>query len=122
MSKAEKKSHDQKIDYLEFAARDLAATRAFFGAAFGWTFEEYGPDYLAFSDGRLDGGFFRADAKSTVATGGALVVFYADDLEATLEAVTKAGGSITKTIFTFPGGRRFHFEEPSGNEFAVWAF
>jgi uncharacterized protein len=111
----------QKINYVEFAAHDLAATKAFFTAAFGWSFVDYGPDYVAFSDQGLDGGFFRAPLASTVATGGALIVLFSDQLEDTLARVLAAGGTVVKPIFDFPGGRRFHFTEPSGNELAVWA-
>ena len=114
-------SEHGKIDYVEFPSRDMAATRAFFGAAFGWTFTAYGPEYTAFHGAGLDGGFFAADAASNTATGAALVVFYSADLEATEAAVTAAGGSIVKPVFSFPGGRRFHFCEPAGNEFAVWS-
>lgn len=114
------KEHE-KINYVEFPARDLTATREFFTRVFGWTFQAFGPDYLAFSDQGLDGGFFRSESCSTQANGGALIVFYSRDLEATLAKVEKAQGRIIKPIFSFPGGRRFHFTEPSGNEFAVWS-
>lgn len=112
-------SHE-KMDYVEFPAVDLEATKAFFTAAFGWRFVDYGPDYTAFADQGLDGGFFRSEMAATVAAGSALVVFYSDALEDTLAKVTAAGGRIIRPIFDFPGGRRFHFTEPSGNEFAVW--
>ena len=109
------------INYVEFPAADIAATKAFFQQAFGWSFEDYGPDYTAFANQGLDGGFFRSDQQSTTASGGALVVFYSSDLEASLDRVISAGGVICKDIFSFPGGRRFQFTEPSGNEFAVWS-
>ena len=111
----------EKLNYVEFAARDLPATRAFFTAAFGWEFEEFGPDYCAFSGQGLDGGFYRSELYSSTQNGSALMVFYSDDLEATSAKVVQAGGRIEKPIFEFPGGRRFHFSEPSGNEFAVWS-
>lgn len=111
----------EKINYVEFAAKDLTATKRFFEQAFSWAFEDYGPEYAAFSNQGLDGGFFQADMSSKTTQGGALIVFYSDDLEATLEKVEQAGGKIVKPIFTFPGGRRFQFEEPSGNELAVWS-
>ncbi len=110
----------EKLDYVEFPARDIPATKAFFGQVFGWQFEDYGPEYAAFAGQGLDGGFFKSEACSTTETGGALLVFYSADLEATQEKVIAAGGTITRTIFSFPGGRRFHFTEPSGNELAVW--
>ncbi len=111
----------EKLNYVEFPARDLPGTQAFFGNAFNWTFEDFGPDYCAFSGQGLDGGFYRSELYSSTQSGGALLVFYSDDLEATLAKITEAGGRIEKPIFAFPGGRRFHFSEPSGNEFAVWS-
>ena len=111
----------EKINYVEFAAGDFAATKAFFGAAFGWAFTDYGDDYAAFSGAGLDGGFYRAPLSSSCAAGGALVVLYSEDLESTLEKVKNNGGKIVREIFSFPGGRRFHFTEPSGNELAVWS-
>ncbi len=111
----------EKINYVEYPAKDLKATKQFFEEAFGWTFEDYGPEYAAFSNQGLDGGFFQADMSSKTTQGGALIVFYSDHLEATLEKVERAGGKIVKPIFSFPGGRRFQFEEPSGNELAVWS-
>ena len=110
----------EKMNYVEFPAKDLAATKAFFESAFGWSFTDYGPEYTAFENQGLDGGFFQADLASSTEKGTALIVFYSDQLEATLAKVEKAGGSILKPIYAFPGGRRFHFTEPSGNEFAVW--
>jgi predicted enzyme related to lactoylglutathione lyase len=110
-----------QIDYIEFQAADLAATREFFAQLFGWTFTDYGPDYTSFQDGRIAGGFARAEKASTIAHGGALVVFYHPELEETRDRVTELGGKITADIFSFPGGRRFHFTEPSGNECAVWS-
>jgi hypothetical protein len=110
------------INYLEFPARNLEATKAFFNQAFGWEFTDYGPDYTAFSEGSVDGGFYRAEqSSSTEKAGAALVVFYSNNLEATQAVIETAGGNIIKPIFAFPGGRRFHFCEPSGNEFAVWS-
>ena len=111
----------EKLNYVEYPARDLEATRRFFQDAFSWEFEAYGPDYLAFSDEGLDGGFYRSDLAARTGQGSALLVFYSQDLEQTLAKVTAAGGEIVKPIFAFPGGRRFHFTEPSGNEFAVWS-
>ena len=111
----------EKIDYVEYPARDIQATRRFFEQAFGWKFEDYGPDYAAFSGQGLDGGFFPADAAARTDRGSALIVFYSEDLEGTLAKVEAAGGEVVKPIFSFPGGRRFHFTEPSGNELAVWS-
>ncbi|MGV3740890.1 MAG: VOC family protein [Burkholderiaceae bacterium] len=110
----------EKLNYVEYPAKNLAATKAFFQAAFGWSFVDYGPAYCAFSGQGLDGGFFQSELAASSERGSALLVFYSDDLEGTLTKVAAAGGQIVKPIFSFPGGRRFHFTEPSGNEFAVW--
>ena len=109
------------INYLEFPARDLPATRRFFESVFNWRFEDYGPTYLAFFEPGLDGGFYQSEQAATVAGGSALTIFYSTDLAATQSKIEAAGGQITRPIFSFPGGRRFHFTEPSGNEFAVWS-
>ena len=111
----------EKLNYAEFPSSDLTATKLFFEKAFGWSFVDYGPEYTAFSGEGLDGGFFKASMCSSTANGAGLLVFYSKDLEGTLAKVSKAGGKIAKPIFSFPGGRRFHFTEPSGNEFAVWS-
>ena len=113
----------ERIDYLEYPAVDLEATKAFFSTVFAWKFTDYGPDYIAFArqgDG-VEGGFYRARLKSISENGAALTVFYSDDLELTQAKIERAGGNIIKAIFSFPGGKRFHFTEPSGNEFAVWS-
>ena len=110
-----------KISYVEFPARDILATKACFEAVFGWSFVDYGPEYTAFSDQGLDGGFYQSGLASTAARGGALIVLYSEDLEHVQARIEQAGGSIVKGIFPFPGGRRFHFVEPSGNEMAVWS-
>lgn len=114
------KQHE-KINYVEFPANDIAATKRFFAEVFGWSFEDFGQDYAAFSDAGLDGGFFRSQLASSTQNGAALIVFYSTNLEDTLNKVERAGGEIVKPIFSFPGGRRFHFKEPSNNEFAVWS-
>ena len=111
----------EKINYVEFPARDIHATKEFFKQAFDWSFQDYGPEYTAFSDQGLDGGFFQSEQSSSTDNGAALIVLYSQDLEATQNKIEKANGLIIKPIFVFPGGRRFHFAEPSGNEFAVWS-
>lgn len=111
----------EKINYIELPARNIEATKAFFRQVFGWTFTDYGPDYSAFSDQGVDGGFYRAEQAALSSQGAVLVVFYSEHLEQTLQKIEPAGGVIVKPIFEFPGGRRFHFTEPSGNEFAVWS-
>jgi len=111
----------EKINYVEFPSNDLVATKAFFLSVFGWIFTDYGPEYIAFSDEGLDGGFYKSDLSVSTENGTALIVFYSNDLESTLLKITNAGGSIMKPVFTFPGGRRFHFGDPNGNEYAVWS-
>jgi predicted enzyme related to lactoylglutathione lyase len=110
--------HDRRIDYIEFSVKSVPDAKRFYGSAFGWTFEDYGPDYASFADGRLSGGFQTA---KEVRTGGPLVVIYAADLEGMERRVKQAGGTILRPIFSFPGGRRFHFADLSGNELAVWS-
>lgn len=109
------------LNYVEFPARDIKATKAFFSAAFDWSFVDYGPEYTSFSDQGLNGGFYQSDLKSSTENGSALLVLYSTDLEQTLDVVSASGGTIIKPIFSFPGGRRFHFTDPNGNEFGVWS-
>ncbi len=109
--------NNHRIDYLEFAATDIEKTKRFYSAVFGWKFEDYGPAYTSFH-GRLAGGFYAA---GNVQGSGPLVVIYSTGLADTKNKVTAAGGRIVKDIFAFPGGRRFHFADPSGNELAVWS-
>ena len=109
--------NDQRIDYIEFNVADLARARDFYAAAFGWTMTDYGPEYCAFADGRLEGGYTTQGAPRP---GGPLVILYADDLAATQAKIEAAGGRIVKPAYGFPGGRRFHFADPDGYELAVW--
>ena len=104
------------IDYAEFAAEDLGAVKAFYSSAFGWSFQDWGPEYVSFSGAVLEGGF-RGGEKPEPGT--TLVILYADDLEAMEKKVTDAGGEITER-HEFPGGRRFHFRDPAGNVLGVW--
>ena len=108
------------VDYVEIPSKDVRKSKAFFEALVGWKFTEYGPDYFGFEDGRLSGGFYTADKVSSVAAGGALVIIYTEDLERSREEARKLGATITRDIFSFPGGRRFHFSEPGGSEFSFW--
>ncbi|MCH8552891.1 MAG: VOC family protein [Natronospirillum sp.] len=110
-----------KIDYVEMPCRDIEATKTFFASAFGWSFVDYGAEYIAIDNAGLNGGFFKSDRVASAAMGSVLVVLYSADLETTMEDIKSAGGKIIQDIFTFPGGRRFHFSDPSGNEFAVWS-
>ena len=109
---------DRRIDYLEFPCTDIGTTQRFYSEIFGWKFEDYGPEYTSFHDGRLSGGFTTGKA---VSTGGLLAVIYSTGLEDLERKITGAGGVIVKSAFDFPGGRRFHFADPSGNELAVWS-
>ncbi|MCR8923777.1 VOC family protein [Dasania sp. GY-MA-18] len=111
----------EKINYVEYAAHDIKATKQFFTKAFNWVFTDFGESYTAFTNAGLNGGFYQADKKSSAENGGALIVLYSYDLEKSYQKVKAAGGKISKEIFPFPGGRRFQFIEPSGNEFGVWS-
>lgn len=106
------------INYIEFGVRNIAETKRFYGDAFGWTFQDWGDDYASFSEAGVDGGF-RSDDASTI--GRPLVILYSVDIEGALRRVEKAGGKLVKPIFSFPGGRRFHFADPAGNELAIWS-
>ena len=111
----------EKIDYVEFPAKDIELVKSFFTKVFNWKFTDYGPEYCAFENAGLSGGFFKADLVSESKRGSALIVFYSKELEATQEKIINSGGRIEKAIFSFPGGRRFHFCDPNGNEYAVWS-
>ncbi len=107
------------IDYIELTVPDLAAAKAFYGGAFGWEFTDYGPGYAGIKGTpREQGGLTQGEPKGP---GGALVVLYSEKLDETLAAVTAAGGTISTPPFDFPGGRRFHFTDPGGNELGVWS-
>ncbi len=107
------------INYIEFYCKDIAAIKAFYSSAFGWKFSDYGDDYTAFEDGVLSGGFHRLSPETT--GGNPLVILYTEDLEGIKNKVEASGGRITVDIFSFPGGRRFHFADPDGNVLAVWS-
>ena len=111
-------SDHHRIHYVEFTAPDLAVVKAFYGEAFGWTFRDYGPTYSDFTaeHAGLAGGFEEGEGHAR----GALIILYSDDLAASERAVVEAGGTISTPAFDFPGGRRFHFLDPAGNELAVW--
>ena len=110
-----------KINYLEFPAKDISATKTFFSTAFNWTFTDFGPEYTAFSNAGIDGGFYQSDLNMSTETGSALVVFYSKDIATAQSKIIEANGLIIKPLFEFPGGRRFHFSDPNGNEYAVWS-
>ncbi len=113
-------SNHHKINYIEIPARDLATTKDFFAAVFDWQFIDYGPEYCSIQNAHLDGGFYLSDKVATVENGSVLVVLFSDDLKQSMQQVTEHGGAIIRPIFEFPGGQRFHFTDPNGNEFAVW--
>lgn len=106
------------INYVEFKAMDLHSIKAFYHNCFNWVFQDYGPDYIAFSSSGLEGGFEKSEDNIV---NGALIVLYHSDLESVTDTILKNGGIISKDIFSFPGGRRFHFIDPAGNELAVWS-
>jgi predicted enzyme related to lactoylglutathione lyase len=107
------------INYIEFSVTDMAEAKRFYTDAFGWSFNDYGPDYAGIREGDGEAGGLRP--MDEVTRGGPLVILYSNDLEATLQSVRDAGGEIVVEPFEFPGGRRFHFTDPSGNELAVWS-
>ncbi len=109
---------ENRIDYIEIPVTDPAKARDFFAALFGWEFQEWGADYLSFSDGRLECGLRRAADPAPAS--GVLLIFYSEDLEREMTRIVELGGSISQDIYSFPGGRRFHFVDPVGNEYAIW--
>ncbi len=108
-----------KISYIEIPTTSLPGSKDFFKKAFGWSFVDYGDEYTTFSDQGVNGGFCKSG--QSAASSGALVVLYSQNLEQTEADVVTAGGTIVKPVFSFPGGCRFHFCDPSGNEYAVWS-
>jgi predicted enzyme related to lactoylglutathione lyase len=112
-------SKHHHFNYIELPATDLAAMKTFYGNVFGWTFQDWGDTYASIHGAGVDGGF-DAQSDRKPSDQGALVILYSDDLEASQERVESAGGEISVPIFSFPGGRRFHFTDPSGNELGVW--
>lgn len=109
---------DNHINYIEFKALDLEAVKTFYSSVFGWTFTDYGPTYTAFSNSGLEGGFEKTEDPIL---NGALTVLYHQNLEKIKADVVQAGGKIVEDVFSFPGGKRFHFKDPSGNELAIWS-
>lgn len=106
------------INYVEFKAKDLDAIKKFYTDCFNWVFIDYGPTYVAFEESGLAGGFEQSEEEIV---NGALVILYHEDLEVVKGNIIQSEGSISKDTFAFPGGRRFHFLDPSGNELAVWS-
>jgi predicted enzyme related to lactoylglutathione lyase len=114
---ADLSANDRRIDYVELNVRDIARAKHFYAGAFGWEFTDYGPEYAAFFDGRLNGGLRVGEPKP----GGPLVILYGSDLAAMQARVERAGGTVVVEPFAFPGGRRFHFKDLDGYELAVWS-
>lgn len=114
---ADNKLKHEQVQYIEFLSKDITRAKDFYSASFGWQFTDYGPDYTSFEGDHVDGGF----TTGTPVSGSILVILYSEDLEASKEKVIKAGGTIVKDIFDFPGGRRFQFTDPDGYELAVWS-
>jgi predicted enzyme related to lactoylglutathione lyase len=114
-------SAHEKITYVELPANDLEKVKTFFTQTFAWKFTDYGSEYTAFTYSGIDGGFYKAPLSSLASQGGALVVLFSENIQHTLDKVEQQGGKIIKPIFTFPGGRRFHFADPCGNEWAGWS-
>ncbi len=114
-------SEHEKLNYVEFPVKDIHVAKDFFAKVFSWRFEDFGDAYTAFYDAGIDGGFFKSDQTVQASLGSVLLVFYSDNLEMTMEKILAAKGSISQDIFSFPGGRRFHFLDPNGNEYAVWS-
>ena len=112
------RGNDRQIDNIEFNVADIARSKEFYGEGFGWSFTDYGPTYCEFTDGRLTGGL---TTLGPVRPGGPLVILYADDLAETQARLERLGAAIVKPVFSFPGGRRFHFRDPDGYELAVWS-
>jgi predicted enzyme related to lactoylglutathione lyase len=108
------------ISYIEFPLVESAATKQFYAQVFGWEFTDWGPNYMSFAGAGVDGGFNGVDG-AQIAAPGVLVVLYADDLPQKLKEVEAAGGEVVKPIYSFPGGKRFHFLDPNGTELAVWS-
>ena len=114
-------SPHHKINYIEFPSSDLTNTKIFFGKVFNWNFVDYGPEYSSIVEAGIDGGFYLSQNKMRTDSGSVLIVLYSENLEETEVKVKEAGGEIIKPIFGFPGGRRFHFTDLNGSEFAVWS-
>jgi hypothetical protein len=110
-----------KINYIEIPVKDIKETKSFFTKVFSWSFIDYGEEYCSISNSGIDAGFYKTDLTMSQNTGSALVVLYSNDLEETQAKIEQNGGEITKAIFSFPGGRRFHFTDLNYNEYAVWS-
>ncbi len=109
------------INYIELPSKNIEATKEFFSSVFGWAFTDFGAEYTSFTNQGINGGFYKADKECRTENGSPLIVLYSDSLKSTQQTIEKNGGEIIKPIFSFPGGYRFHFTDPNGNEYAVWS-
>ncbi|MDH3975051.1 MAG: VOC family protein [Deltaproteobacteria bacterium] len=114
-------NENEKISYIEFPTKDIESTKKFFSTVFGWSFSDYGDEYSVVANAGVNAGFFKSEQNSSVANGSVLIVIYCKELKKTQQKVEQAGGSIVKPTFEFPGGCRFHFTDPNGNEYGVWS-
>jgi len=114
---SQKKLKHEQIQYIEFLSADIKQAKKFYTESFGWAFTDYGPEYTAFEGDYIDGGFTLGKPLK----GSILIVIFSENIETTKTKIVKAGGKIAKDIFSFPGGRRFHFIDLDGNELAVWS-
>lgn len=110
-----------KISYIEFATTDVERTKQFYGKVFGWSFKDWGPEYISFHEAGVEGGFHKVGPHDSQSEAAPLIVLYSADLQATEAAILGAGGKIEVPTFEFPGGRRFHFSDTVGNLLAVWS-
>jgi predicted enzyme related to lactoylglutathione lyase len=114
-------TNHEKINYIELPASDFDAIKTFYSTVFDWSFTDYGSEYIGFDGAGMDGGVYKSSLNVDSEKGSALIIFYSESLEITEDKIIKSGGKISKSIFSFPGGRRFHFKDPNNNEFAVWS-
>nr|WP_025008251.1 VOC family protein [Shewanella putrefaciens] len=114
-------NHHHSINYLEIPSRDIASSKTFFNKVFGWCYVDYGPEYSCFMDAGITGGFYQADVDFTLLRGSPLIVLYSNDLESTRLRLSQREEKLPQGYLLFLGGRRFHFTEPCGNEYAVWS-
>ena len=112
---------NNEISYIEFPTKDLESTKGFFASVFDWSFTDCGPEYTVVTNAGVNAGFYKSEQNASVSHGSVLVVIYAKELMSMQSRITKAGGTIIKPTFSFPGGYRFHFADPCCNEYGVWS-
>ncbi len=114
-------SKENHIDYFDIPCSELELSKQFFSQVFQWKFKDFGSEYAAFENAGVSGGFFEGKSGFKLSQGVPLMVIYRENLDKATEEIVAAGGAITHPVFAFPGGSRFHFTDPSGNEFACWS-